>query len=144
MSDCQKYEVLREVAFADTDMGGLVHFPNYLRYAEDAEYSFLRSIGLDVIIDTDEGKLGFPRTRVECDYVRPSRYGDELRIELFPTICGGKRIEYRFHIYTGDQEVVRGLLSTACCRFLSDRDPYAIPIPDFIIEKLIAAGAKQV
>jgi len=143
MSNQGKYEQLREVAFADTDMGGLVHFPNYLRYVEDAEYSFLRSIGLDVIMDTPEGKLGFPRTRVECSYIRPARYGDQLRVELLTTICGGKSIEYRFHVYVEDQEVVRGLLVTACCRFLSDRDPYAIPIPDFISEKLIAAGARQ-
>jgi YbgC/YbaW family acyl-CoA thioester hydrolase len=143
MTHTSNYELLREVAFSDTDMAGLVHFPNYLRYVEDTEYSFLRSAGLDVILDAPEGKLGFPRTHIECDYAHPARYRDQLRIALYTTIVGGKTIEHRFQIYTGEKVVVRGLLTTACCRFLPDKDPYAIPIPDFIIDKLVAAGANQ-
>jgi acyl-CoA thioester hydrolase len=137
----RNYELLRDVAFSDTDMAGLVHFPNYLKYVEDAEYSYLRSVGLDVIIDTPEGKLGFPRIHIECDYTHPARYGDSLRIELYTSIVGGKSIEHRFRIHSGEREAVRGLLTTACCRFLPDKDPYAIPIPEFITEKLVASGA---
>ena len=42
-----------EVAFADTDLAGIVHFANFLRYAENTEHAFLRSIGLSV--HTTEG-----------------------------------------------------------------------------------------
>ena len=143
MTNPNTYELLRDVAFSDTDMAGLVHFPNYLRYIEDAEYSFLRSLGLDAIIDNPKGQLGFPRMRIECDYLHPARYGDQLRIELSTTIVGGKTIEHRFQAYNGENPVVRGMITTACCRFLPDKNPYAIPIPDFIVEKLIEAGASQ-
>ena len=142
MPPTSNYELHRDVAFSDTDMAGLVHFPNYLKYVEDAEYSYLRSVGLDVIIDTPEGKLGFPRIHIECDYAHPARYGDRLRIELYTTITGGKTIEHRFHIHSEGRETAHGLLTTACCRFLPDKDPYAIPIPDFITETLVASGAR--
>ncbi len=37
----------RLVQFAETDMGGIVHFSNFFRYMEEAEHAMLRSFGLN-------------------------------------------------------------------------------------------------
>ena len=35
----------RRVEFSDTDMAGIVHFANYLRYVESAEHALWRHLG---------------------------------------------------------------------------------------------------
>ncbi|MEC7564989.1 MAG: thioesterase family protein [Planctomycetota bacterium] len=134
------YQQQRTVSFADTDMGGIVHFPNYLKYVEDAEYAFLDSIGLSAILEDDRGKYGFPRTHVECRYHAPAQYGDGLDIDLACSIEKGRTLIYRFQITRQTHLIASGSIETACCRFPVTELPYAIPLPDRVIEKLVQAG----
>ena len=77
------YTQQREVSFSDTDMGGIVHFPNYLKYVEDAEYQFLHSIGLSAILEDERGKYGFPRIRIALSSSRSVRRCISNRFSLF-------------------------------------------------------------
>ena len=43
-----QFVTTRRVEFADTDMAGIIHFANYYRYMEEAEHTFIRSLGLSV------------------------------------------------------------------------------------------------
>ncbi len=132
----QTFEMTRRVAFAETDMAGVVHFTNYLRYMEEAENAFLHSLGLNVILEDNQGTLGFPRIAAACKYARPARYGDELNVSLSVAENSGKAITYAFVIVGGEAVVARGEIQVACCRFPPDGEPYAIPIPQFVLEKI--------
>jgi 4-hydroxybenzoyl-CoA thioesterase/acyl-CoA thioester hydrolase len=130
----------KRVEFADTDMAGLVHFSNMLRYMEETEYAFLRSLGLSVVLDDERGKLGFPRVNVQCDYLRPARFEDLLTTELTVEKNDGKCLVYVFVTRRETTEIARGQFTVVCCRFPPDAEPYAIPIPDRVLKLIPLIG----
>ena len=48
----------------------------------------------------------------------------------------GKRLIYEFKIQRASTLIARGEFQVACCRFPAEGDPYAIPIPDFVLQKI--------
>ena len=46
MSPSSSFTTRRRIEFADTDMGGIVHFSRYFIFMETAEHQFLESLGI--------------------------------------------------------------------------------------------------
>jgi len=69
----------------DTDMGGIVYHANYLKYIERARSDWVRELGNDQNAMRDAGIVWVVR-RIDCEYLAPARYDDELLIET--TIAG--------------------------------------------------------
>jgi acyl-CoA thioester hydrolase len=88
-----------EVAFADTDLAGIVHFANFLRYVENTEHAFLRSLGLSVHSMEGVRQQGWPRLAVACDYHRPARFGETLRVALRAQEVRTHSLTYGFWIF---------------------------------------------
>ena len=89
------YRHHREVAFADTDAGGWVHFPNILRYVEEAEHAFLKSRGVTVF---DRALGGWPRVNVHCDFAKPLQFGDRVEVQNYIDDTGRQAAESLFAI----------------------------------------------
>jgi acyl-CoA thioester hydrolase len=130
-----EYHTTRRIEFADTDMAGIIHFANYFRYMEEAEHDFLRSVGLSVMMETDAGKMTWPRVAASCEFVRPVRFEDLMDIHLSVARRGEKSLTYAAVFSREGQEVARGQLTVACCR-LVDGELEAIPIPEFVRSKI--------
>ena len=56
--------------------------------------------------------MGFPRVRVECDYLAPIYREDVVVLELSPRELGDKKIVWNFKAKVGDKEVAYGALTT--------------------------------
>ena len=84
-----------EIAFADTDASGWLHFPNIFRYVEAAEHEFLRSRGVLVY---DRAKGGWPRVQVSCDFKRPFLTGDRIEVQLAIARIGTSSVTWNFEI----------------------------------------------
>jgi YbgC/YbaW family acyl-CoA thioester hydrolase len=93
--DAPLYRHHREVAFADTDAGGWVHFPNILRYVEEAEHAFLKSKGVLVF---DRALGGWPRVNVNCDFAKPLQFGDRVEVQLAIAQIGNSSVTWKFEI----------------------------------------------
>ncbi len=91
-----------EVAFADTDASGWMHFPNIFRYFEEAEHAFLKSRGL-LVFDRAQG--GWPRVKVSCDYKRPLHTGDRIEVLLAISRIGASSIIWDFEVLTDSGEL---------------------------------------
>jgi acyl-CoA thioester hydrolase len=91
-----------EVAFADTDASGWMHFPNVFRYVEAAEHAFLKSRGV-LVFDRRQG--GWPRVKVSCEYQKPMLSGDRVEIVLGITRIGTSSVEWQFEIRNAAGEV---------------------------------------
>lgn len=75
------------VRFAETDSAGVVHFSNILRWAENAESDFFRQNGFAFVESKETGTLsGWPRVRVQADFLAPARYDDAICVRIRP--CG--------------------------------------------------------
>jgi acyl-CoA thioester hydrolase len=97
-------EVLQtRVAWVDTDAGGRIHFTAVFRWAEAAETELMRRLGLP----WDEWS-GFPRRRVEAEYLKVLRFDDEVEVRLRVDNVGRTSITYAWTIAKGGDPYIKG------------------------------------
>lgn len=118
----------RRVNFADTDLAGIVHFSNILRFVEEAEHAALLSIGVAPVSEAG----GFPKVHVDCDYRAPLKFGDVAEISLEIDRVGEKSIAWSFSVSAAGRLAAEGNVVTA---FVSATGKGAV-IPNEIRESL--------
>jgi YbgC/YbaW family acyl-CoA thioester hydrolase len=92
------------VAWVDTDAGGRIHFSNAFRWAEQAETSLRRELG---ILD---GWGAYPRKRAEAEFHEVLRFEDEIDVRVMPERVGETSITWRFEITRDGELYVDGRL----------------------------------
>ena len=55
-----EFSITRRVEFSETDLAGIMHFTNFYRWMEICEHEFLRSLGLSVDMEDENGRFGWP------------------------------------------------------------------------------------
>lgn len=125
----------RKVEFADTDMGGLVHFSRFFVYMESAEHELLAAAGAAVHFHHAGELLGWPRRSASCDYRSPARLGDVLEIHVRVVRKGTSSMTYAFTFTCGERLVAHGRLASVCCVLGGER-PRPVPIPEFLAAQL--------
>lgn len=140
------FEFQRRVEFSETDMAGIMHFSNFYRFMESTEHAFFRSLGHGVHETVNGEIVGWPRVHSSCDFFRPVRFEDTVRIRLTIEEIRRRSVRYihTFLLGEGDDAAVvaSGRMTTACVRL--DRVSgkiESINIPDSLREKL--EGAKE-
>ena len=124
-----RFQTQRRVEFRDTDAAGIVHFSAFFVYMEQAEHELLRSVGLSVLSNDDQGEITFPRISAACDFRKPARFEDLLDIEVTIETLGNRCIAYAFRFTRGSDTIATGSLTTACCRIRPGQAPQSIAIP---------------
>lgn len=94
--DAPLHRHVREVAFADTDASGWMHFPHAFRYFEFAEHEFLKQAGL-LVFDRAQG--GWPRVKATCEYEHPLVTGDRIEVRLLVSRIGTSSVTWEFEIH---------------------------------------------
>lgn len=74
-----KSETILEVRYYETDLMGIVHHSNYIRYFECARHQALVDLGLP-ICKIEQMGIMMPVVSVECNYKMPATRGDTLKI----------------------------------------------------------------
>jgi len=93
------------VYYEDTDVGGVVYYANYLKFAERARTEMLRERGIDQGALAAEEGLVFAVRRCAVEYLRPARLDDRLIVASRVTAATGARValEQRVHKSGGDE-----------------------------------------
>jgi YbgC/YbaW family acyl-CoA thioester hydrolase len=139
----------RLVEFADTDLAGIVHFANFLRYVESAEHAFFRSLGFSIHSSDGSRHEGWPRIEVACKYHRPARFQETIEVRLRLTELRTTSLTYAFAIHSSDAPgepllaagtfgIIHVELDTAT------REIRKTPIPAALRAKLEAAMTKTI
>lgn len=68
------------VYYEDTDVGGVVYYANYLKFAERARTEMLRLLGFPHKEMMEHDGRAFAVRRCEADYLRPARFDDSLEV----------------------------------------------------------------
>ena len=131
-----RFTTRRKIEFADTDMGGIVHFARFFAFLEAAEHEFFDALGVSVIQHRDGHRIGWPRVSASLEYHSPARFGDELTIELEVVRRGAKSLTYDFEVRIGDRPVASGRLTTVCCVLDEPGGLRAVQIPDHIAHRI--------
>lgn len=97
----------KRVEFSETDMAGIVHFANFFRWMEAAECELLEQLGVPLIAISGDSMVGWPRTKVHCEFHAPLRFRDEVEVQLEVLTVKLRAVEYRFQFYKigGEQPV---------------------------------------
>lgn len=100
------------IRFGDTDPYGVVYFASYFRYCHHGIEEFLRLSGLppEQFFRNQEEGFGLPVVGATCDFMRPAKYGDELRLSVVVLKLKEKAVTFGFRFYPidGDELVARG------------------------------------
>ena len=136
----------RMVEFADTDLAGLMHFSNFLRFVESAEHAFFRSLGFRVHTADGGEHHGWPRLEVSCQYRRPARFEQTLEICLRVEEIRTSSLRYEFWIFVaGDTD--RSPIAAGSCSIIhvaldeKIREIRKAPIPAALRRQLETAVA---
>ena len=90
------------VAWVDTDAGGRIHFSNAFRWAEVAETSLMRRLGML------ERWGDYPRKHVEAEFHQVLRFEDAIDVRLCVERVGRTSITYAWTIERGGEVCVSG------------------------------------
>jgi acyl-CoA thioester hydrolase len=122
-----------EVRFRDCDPLGHANNAVYLTYLEQTRFAHWRSLwGFGTQLP--DGMPGVILARVECDYKRPTRYGDALEIRLGVSDIGRTSFGYEYEIV---DEQGRTVVTAKTVQVMYDyKAEKPVPIPDNIRQLL--------
>ncbi len=102
-------QVKHRVNFYDTDAMAVVHHANYIRWFEIGRVEFLRQAGITLTALMEDGFV-FPITEVQCQYLSPGKFDDELVIETTPVALTRVKMAFDYSVYRQSDEtlLVRG------------------------------------
>lgn len=102
------------VYYEDTDLAGIVYYANYLKFIERGRSEWVAALGIDQIaLRTDIG-LVFAVRRVEADYLRPARFGDDLTVTTRLRSVGGARILLEQEVTRGAERLFVAIVTLVC------------------------------
>jgi len=115
---------------------------------EICEHEFLRSLGLSVDMEDENGRFGWPRVKTSCRFKRPLRFEEEVEVKLIVREIRDRSIAYAFQ-FLKEQDGVRvkaafGEAVAACVRFDQATGAMTpIMIPESFRSKIEEASPEQ-
>lgn len=93
------------VNFYDTDLMGVVHHSNYIRWFETGRVEFLRGFGIDLNEMMSDG-IVFPIVEIQAKYHSPAKFDDELELEIIPAVMTKVKWEFEYKIRKFGEEKI--------------------------------------
>lgn len=135
-----EFRTTRRVEFADTDLGGIVHFARFFVFMETAEHELMRSLGTSVHVTDDDARvIGWPRIEARCEFLAPLYFGDEVEIVLKVARKGRRAVTYDAELFARGLLCARGRMSSVCCVLNDSAGLEPIPIPEPLASRLAEA-----
>ncbi|MFM8536305.1 MAG: acyl-CoA thioesterase [Acidimicrobiia bacterium] len=92
------FQIRKKVHWSDTDAAGVVWFPNFLRWFEDAEEELFASLGRSRQSLLDSHRFSMPRVEVQSKFRAPARAGQVVRVGINTTVENPRRLHHAFEI----------------------------------------------
>lgn len=137
-----------KVQFGDCDPAGIVFFPNFNRWMDEASLAFFMACGIPPwreLVKT-RGIIGTPLLEIHTKFLRPATYGETIEIHTTVEHWAAKTFRHRHVVMRGDTVLCEGTEVRAFCI----RDPQnpdriqAIPVPEDIKAVCLAAPPGEV
>lgn len=134
MSKSNVYRV--DVQFGDCDPAGIVFFPNFSRWMDEASLAFFMARGVPPwreLVKT-RGIIGTPLLEIHTRFVKTATYGETVEVHTTVEEWKAKTFRHRHVVRRGDDLLCEGTEVRAFCI----RDPdhadriKAIPVPEDI------------
>jgi 4-hydroxybenzoyl-CoA thioesterase len=124
------------VHWGDCDPAGIVFYPNFARWMDEASLAFFAACGLPPWreLERTRGIVGTPLLEIHTRFMRPATYGETIQVHTNIEEWAPKTFRHRHLVKRGDTVLCEG---TEVRAFVI-RDPAnperikAIPVPDDI------------
>jgi YbgC/YbaW family acyl-CoA thioester hydrolase len=131
-----RYTVEEYVRWEDIDAAGIINYQAYLRFFGLAEAELLRSAGLNYRFLFEVLGIWLPRVRVECDFHRPVKLDELLRVDAYFSKIGRTSVHLDFEVRRRerpDELVASGRYVLVCVR---QGDFAPVPVPEEIRSRI--------
>ena len=122
------------VRFGDCDPAGIVFFPNFSRWMDEASLEFFMACGVPPwreLVKT-RGIVGTPLLEIHTKFFRPATYGEAIEVHTCVEDWQAKTFRHRHRVLRGDTLLCEGTEVRAFVqRDAADPDRLrAIPVPE--------------
>jgi len=94
----------RQVQYYETDMMGITHHSNYIRWMEEARMDYLEQIGFPFTRLEKDG-ITSPVRSVNCSYKSPTRFADIVEIKVTVKSFNGVLLILGYEMYLSGKTV---------------------------------------
>lgn len=99
MAGAGPFRIDLPVRFADVDYARVMYFPRMLDLTHVAmEEFFARGVGKSYAVMVVDERIGFPTVHLECDFVRPLRFGDVAEVAIDVLEVGVRKVVFRYAV----------------------------------------------
>ncbi len=99
--------MIRRVQYYETDMMGVTHHANYIRWMEEARVEFMDRIGFPYKRMEEEGVLCVVKS-LQGDYLKPCTFGDDVDIGIEVTGFNGLVVTLAYEMKVSGVPVFSG------------------------------------
>ena len=122
-------EVKIEVRYYETDLMGIVHHSNYIRYFECGRHVALIELGIP-IKEVEKAGVMMPVVSLSCNYKVPAKQGDWLRIVSSVKEPPRAKVTVDTVIYNDAEDIV--CTGSVTLGFINAKTRRPVKVPDFI------------
>ncbi len=97
--------LIHKVQYYETDMMGVTHHANYIHWMEEARIDFMDQLGFPYRRMEAEDVLS-PVKALRCSYLRPTTFGNEIRVLVSVLSFNGVVITLRYAMKNEKDETV--------------------------------------
>ena len=124
------------VQFGDCDPAGIVFFPNFSRWMDEASLAFFMACGVPPwreLVKT-RGIIGTPLLEIHTRFLKPATYGETIEVHTTVEEWMVKTFRHRHVVRRGDDLLCEGTeLRAFCIRHPEQPDRIkSIPVPEDI------------
>lgn len=128
-------EYLFQVRWGDTDAAGIVFYPNFYKWMDEATHEYLSAIGFPSSKLFADQHIGVPILEANCLFKKPLMFEDQVVVNSSVEELQNKVFKIKHVFLKEDQIVAEGYELRAWTSF-KDK-PKAHPIPNEIREKMM-------
>jgi 4-hydroxybenzoyl-CoA thioesterase len=128
------FSFTREIRFGDCDPSGIAYFPAYLNILNGVVEEFWATIGFPWVLLMRGRRIATPTVHLECDFSRPSLFGDLLTFELDIGRVGRTSLRFE-HVVSGADGVRWKARQTLVATSITSHR--SMPWPDDVREALV-------
>lgn len=130
-----------EIQFGDCDPAGIVYYPNYFRFFDNATAAlFSAALGMSKRSWLQHFDIaGIPMVDTGATYLRPCRFGDLVEIETSITELGQSSFSVRHVLRNGGESAVEAHEKRVWAAYDGVGGIRAVPLPDNVRMALLGA-----
>lgn len=128
------HECKKRVRYGETDQMGYLYYGNYAQYYEIGRTEMIRSLGLSYKAMEAEHSVMMPVMSLQCRYVRPARYDEEITIRTTLRHLPDRTITFHMELLNEAGKLVNGGTVKLC--FVDSVSGKSISAPAYLLDKL--------